>query len=771
MEKDRWLLFFLIQILFQPCHFQEEQEEDVPVTSGCYDDLIKSNPTLKNRFSDDMLQQHCKKSETWRKQSLDRLGKTSKPLLSPAQLDWATNIWNCKDLKCLCGMFDFCKNFLKQIESAMAGGLGGFNATNFKGQNFAGGLSKIGRKRRQSQDDVLNDLLRDKVGKANRKEIRVMSNGERNRYFRALNKLKFEKIDNLGKYDIMVVYHTPEYSPEAHFCAAFLPFHRELLKSLEMALRVVEPDVALPYWDTTLDEGLPNARDSVLWSDDFFGNGNGEVISGPFANWTTIPDARFKTPLSNRLKIVRNLGASPFGSLMKDKDIDTLMAKSSFRQFSYCVDPFTELIHGSTHMWVGGHMLELRISPNDPSFFVFHTFVGKRRCDYVQTSSKEKLRIMFYLFSDYIWEQWRQQKQTRQQRESDYVNNQDACNQFAYGTERMKPFTIKVRDGLSNMYTDQLYAYEPRPVCSVQNPSCGSVYLFCDTRRYKCLSKIKAGGNCNGFDGSDICYQSQCIGGRCQGVAVIKPLPTPASIIPTIKPKPPIVTSPPAPVTSTVTSLTAPPARPPFFSFIPSTESVSPKTTTSSPTQKTLPEVVVLIVTSTASVKSSTEKPAKTINQLSTSSNTVWTPITVLSLTGRDAQPYPQAKIVSHDADHGFQFFGRTADPSQVPYYSGAAFAQILNPFSVKEQVESTVDVFDADDKKCVSLCINEKFIYVPCQPKVTLFIDSQKSDNVPYTPNFELAKFLNWNGNKRNPDKFLYLCEFSYLFLTEKLS
>ncbi len=41
--------------------------------------------------------------------------------------------------------------------------------------------------------------------------------------------------------------------------------------SIEFALRQVDPSVAIPYWDSSLDENLPNARDSIMWSSDFMG--------------------------------------------------------------------------------------------------------------------------------------------------------------------------------------------------------------------------------------------------------------------------------------------------------------------------------------------------------------------------------------------------------------------------------------------------------------------------------------------------------------------
>lgn len=79
--------------------------------------------------------------------------------------------------------------------------------------------------------------------------------------------------------------------------------------------------------DTTLDEGLPAPKDSILWTADFLGNGNNVVTQGPFANWTTT------TELSNvpgMKTLFRGVGDSPFGGQYKDTDIEYAVSRDDY---------------------------------------------------------------------------------------------------------------------------------------------------------------------------------------------------------------------------------------------------------------------------------------------------------------------------------------------------------------------------------------------------------------------------------------------------------
>jgi hypothetical protein len=55
----------------------------------------------------------------------------------------------------------------------------------------------------------------------------------------------------------------------------------------------------IPYWDMTTDSEMMDPTRSIVWSDLFFGPGNGPVLTGPFG--------RFRTPTGT--PIIRNIGS------------------------------------------------------------------------------------------------------------------------------------------------------------------------------------------------------------------------------------------------------------------------------------------------------------------------------------------------------------------------------------------------------------------------------------------------------------------------------
>uniref|UniRef100_A0A9J2PIU1 ShKT domain-containing protein n=1 Tax=Ascaris lumbricoides TaxID=6252 RepID=A0A9J2PIU1_ASCLU len=370
---------------------------------------------------------------------------------------------------------------------------------------------------------------------AYRKEYRMLSEEERIRYHNAMAILK-----RSGEFDRMCVEHfNVGLGSGAHSGPGFLPWHREFLKRAEIALRLIDPTVSLPYWDTVMDNYLVDPRDSIFFSPLFVGEVDqfGNVITGPYAFWTTMEGRnaivsvslhepsdfsydgyilRLLLQMESRSTMAQEgflLSEAHIASVVEQIDVEYVLAYTAPLQVVEQIDveyvlaytaplqgcPFPEnanaleFVHAFVHLWIGGHMRDPPTSANDPIFYVFHAFI------------------------DLIWEMWRQSRQLRDARELDYPPDLPQCaDPQHFGYAPMRPYDLINRDGLSNLYTDQMYRYAPRPSCSFENPNCGSPYLFCDLRGVPhCVSKVKINGICTGFEGFDACFDGICEMGRC----------------------------------------------------------------------------------------------------------------------------------------------------------------------------------------------------------------------------------------------------------------
>lgn len=218
----------------------------------------------------------------------------------------------------------------------------------------------------------------------------------------------------------------------------------------ETALRMKDPAIAIPYWASNLDSEMEEPSKSIIWSEDFLGNGDGFVTTGPFKN--------FRVHSSDSV-LNRNVGAS--GSLFTNEGIHGILSQNFTRQIVSPIAMFEsnlEQQHNTVHRWVGGNMDVLSTSPEDPVFYLHHSFV------------------------DYVWEEFRtNQKMLGIDPETDYPETN-------YGTEHHAPNAplgfgdLRNIDALSSVFAD-LVKYDPSPVCSLRHPTCGSKYLRCDLTR------------------------------------------------------------------------------------------------------------------------------------------------------------------------------------------------------------------------------------------------------------------------------------------------
>src|SRR5258708_4536537 len=127
-----------------------------------------------------------------------------------------------------------------------------------------------------------------------RKSQASLSVDERKAVVRAFLALKNTVPSQLGltnRYDDYVQIHIESMGADpgwAHRGPAFCPWHRVLLRNLELDMQAVEPGVTLPYWDWTVDNSPDPGVNGSPWTNDVLGgtgdtNQQGKVLTGPFA--------------------------------------------------------------------------------------------------------------------------------------------------------------------------------------------------------------------------------------------------------------------------------------------------------------------------------------------------------------------------------------------------------------------------------------------------------------------------------------------------------
>ena len=168
-----------------------------------------------------------------------------------------------------------------------------------------------------------------------RRDQASLSPEEQQRFLCAVNLL----IAN-GTYGKLVDIHAEMHMQ--HTSDRLLPWHRIFLLQLEQAIRVLHPDVSIPYWDWTKssEQSIPSWLASILPT----------VV----------------TP-TRTLTVVRAPGASSALATIAS-NVPTVMAATTFGSFA----PPMNGIHGAVHIWVGGTMSDPSTAAADPIFWMHH---------------------------------------------------------------------------------------------------------------------------------------------------------------------------------------------------------------------------------------------------------------------------------------------------------------------------------------------------------------------------------------------------------------
>jgi tyrosinase len=226
------------------------------------------------------------------------------------------------------------------------------------------------------QDSATGDILGSKTLMVRvRKNAEQLTQGERDRFLKALKTLKDRK--NNG-YSIYVQVHaitetvrrtntTPSVD-EAHYGPAFLPWHRALLLRLERDLQTIDPSVTLPYWN--FEQPAPN-----LFSPNFMGSNIAQdpprmdqvtlAMNNPLYGWN-----HRSNPLE-RLSNDRLVAPPSVTPLKRDK---VTLAPDSYAKFRRSLEGNP---HGVAHNWVGGWMGTIPTAARDPLFFLIHCNVDR----------------------------------------------------------------------------------------------------------------------------------------------------------------------------------------------------------------------------------------------------------------------------------------------------------------------------------------------------------------------------------------------------------
>ena len=219
-----------------------------------------------------------------------------------------------------------------------------------------------------------------------RKNQASLTAQEKSRFVAALLALKAD-----GRYDQYVQTHMNAMQA-AHRGPAFLPWHREFLRRLELDLQTIDATVTLPYWDWTIDRSAT----SSLWDPSFMGGdgrpSDGQVMTGPFAlsggDWPLAfdgPDLRRRFGISAPALPSPTDATAALEQTVYDVAPWTMSSSSGFRNRleGWISGP---QLHNLVHVWVGGSMLPMS-SPNDPVFFLHHCFVDKLWADWQRLHS------------------------------------------------------------------------------------------------------------------------------------------------------------------------------------------------------------------------------------------------------------------------------------------------------------------------------------------------------------------------------------------------
>ncbi|WMI68289.1 tyrosinase family protein [Mangrovimonas sp. YM274] len=126
----------------------------------------------------------------------------------------------------------------------------------------------------------------------------------------------------------------------------FFAWHRYQMFEMEQAMQELNPDISIPWWDSSEDQSIF----SPVWDEDFMGSFD--------AAW-----------LLNRTYEDNDINLLP-----TPQEVSTVQAVQDFLEYANSME--RGRVHAGAHRWVGGAM-PTTLSPRDPIFYLHHTFIDK----------------------------------------------------------------------------------------------------------------------------------------------------------------------------------------------------------------------------------------------------------------------------------------------------------------------------------------------------------------------------------------------------------
>ena len=250
----------------------------------------------------------------------------------------------------------------------------------------------------------------------------------------------------------------------------------------------------LPFWDNRIERRLKNnLKDSILFSGDLLGNADGDVITGFARFWKTANT----DCLSISSILYRDIGVDV--TELFPENAEDFVKVNRFQDMCFPWNYTFEYMHGGPHVFIGGLMSYIPCSPNDPIFFMHHSFVD----NFFERFKNYSLAHNFSL-------QYPDISQSNLPPGFDATQLNFSTTQGANDT--MLPFAGMINEYgfLSDTYTKLYYQYEISPgdiTCTVDSDCCNSTLFWCDNEvSRKCIPKVVQGGLCETTFPDKACY-------------------------------------------------------------------------------------------------------------------------------------------------------------------------------------------------------------------------------------------------------------------------